>query len=250
MKVSTWNVNGIRARHAELVAWVAKERPDVLCLQEIKCPPSEIPEPLTTLSEYWSYWHGAGGYSGVSLHLRRSSFAEAPKFSCPALDRETRVVEARVGGLVLSSMYVPNGGKDYPAKLEFLRELAGHVESVRGEGKLLLLCGDMNVARDDRDLHPDERRPRAIGQRPDERALFERVLESDLVDVCRALHPDADRMFTWWPFWQGAREKNRGWRIDYVLASPPLFERVRSAEVRRDVGRSDHAPVVVELDWP
>jgi exodeoxyribonuclease-3 len=247
MKVSTWNVNGLRARHAELVAWVAAERPDVLCLQEIKCPSALIPEPLTTLSDYWSYWHGAGGYSGVSLHLRRGAFPTTPKLSQPAIDRETRVVEARVGELVFTSMYVPNGGKDYRFKLEFLDMLAEHVASVHRDGKLLVLCGDMNVTRSDRDVHPTQRRPNVIGQRPDERALFERVLARDLVDVVRVLHPDDDRLFTWWPFWQGAREQNLGWRLDYVLTSAALAGRATSAEVRAQTGKSDHAPVVVEL---
>jgi exodeoxyribonuclease-3 len=248
MKVATWNVNGLRARHAELVSWVRAEQPDVLCLQEIKCPSCEVPEPLTTLSEYWSYWHGAGGYSGVSLHLRRGAFATAPRFSIPALDRETRVVQADAGDRSFASMYVPNGGKDYPAKLAFLTELAEWVRSVRAGGRELVLSGDMNVTRGDLDVHPDERRPRAIGQRPDERALFERVLGAGLVDVVRELHPDADRLFTWWPFWQGARDKNRGWRLDYVLTGAPLAARARSAEVRRETGKSDHAPVVVEFD--
>ena len=96
MKVSTWNVNGIRARHAELVAWVAAERPDVLCLQEIKCPSSSIPEPLTTLSDYWSYWHGAGGYSGVSLHLRRAAFAFFSEYFAKTDGRLRDVTRARI----------------------------------------------------------------------------------------------------------------------------------------------------------
>lgn len=248
MKVATWNVNGLRARHAELCAWVAEERPDILCLQEIKCRPWEVPEALTTLTEYWSYWHGGGGYSGVSLHLRRQTFGQAPAFTHPEFDLETRVVEAALGDVIVSSMYLPNGGKDYPTKLRFLRQLAEHVTRVHQSGKRLLLCGDLNVARGDRDVHPDQRRPRAIGQRPDERALFEQVLEAGLVDVTRALHPDADRFYTWWPFWSGAREKNVGWRLDYVLASAPLAGRARLAEVRHQVGKSDHAPVVVELE--
>ncbi len=249
MKVSTWNVNGLRARHAELVAWVAEERPDVLCLQEIKCASCDVPEPLTTLSDYWSYWHGSGGYSGVSLHLRRDRF-ERPSFSHPGLDREARVVEAKLGGVTFASMYLPNGGKDYPAKLEFLSALEPYVAEAQREGQLLVLSGDMNVTRGDIDVHPNERKKNAIGQRPDERALFERVLDPQLVDVCRALHPERDDMYTWWPYWREARQKNVGWRLDYVLCSPMLVPRVRSAEVRRDVGRSDHAPVVVEIDWP
>ena len=239
MKVATWNVNGLRARHAELVRWAAEEQPDVLCLQEIKCLPGEVPEALTTLPEYWSYWHGGGGYSGVSLHLRRAAFREKPVFSHPDFDRETRIVEARVGDVTFASVYVPNGGKDYPAKLEFLKRMAEYAR-----GKRLVLSGDLNVTRTDRDVHPKERKPKAIGQRPDERALFEEVLAAGLVDVCRVLHPDDDGLFTWWPYWREARANNVGWRLDYVLTSGIA---ATSAEVRTRVGTSDHAPVVVEL---
>lgn len=250
MLVSTWNVNGLRARHAELCAWVAIERPDVLCLQEIKCSASEVPEPLMTLPEYFSFWHGAGGYSGVSLHLRRDRCRTPPEFSHPECDMETRIVQARVGELVFASVYVPNGGKDYPAKLEFLRQLAAWVDSVHARGDQLVLCGDMNVTRSDADVHPSERKPRAIGQRPDERALFEALLERGLTDVTRKLHPDAEDLYTWWPYWRSAREKNVGWRLDYVLASRALAERAESAQVRREIGRSDHAPLSVKLDAP
>ena len=247
MKVATWNVNGIRAREAQFVEWVNRDRPDIVCLQEIKATAEQLGESLTLLPDYWSYWHGGPkGYSGVSLHFRKDAFPQRPELSHPPFDVEYRVVQARVDGLVVTSVYVPNGGKDYAAKLQFLEAMGAYVDGVHAAGQRLVFCGDMNVARSDKDLHPKERKPGAIGQREDERRLFERLLSSGLVDVGRELHPEDDAMFTWWPPWRSLRQKNQGWRIDYVLASRGL--RAESCTVLADVGTSDHAPVLATLE--
>lgn len=247
MKVATWNVNGIRARHAQLVEWVAKEQPDVLCLQEIKATPAQIPDPLTTLVEYWSFWHGGPkGYSGVSLHFKRSVFADAPKFTHPTFDSECRIVEAHVGGIHWASVYIPNGGKDFVAKMAFLRELESWTRARKDDR--LVICGDLNVALTDADIHPKELRPGTIGVRPDERALLSKAIGNGLVDVLRKHHADDDRLFTWWPPWRDMRGKNIGWRLDFVLMSEVLAANSKSAEVRSDVLGSDHAPVVVTFD--
>ena len=248
MKIATWNVNGLRARHAQLVSWVAAEQPDVICLQEIKATPDQIPEPLTTLSEYWNYWHGGPkGYSGVSLHVRRSLTATRPDFTHPAFDTEYRVVEALVGSTRFVSMYVPNGGKDFDAKLAFLTELVQWTAERRAAGERLVLAGDLNVALSDADLHPSQIKANAIGQRPDERALLQKAIDADLVDVLRDQHRDNQDVFTWWAPWRNLREKNVGWRIDFILASTELARTVKSCVVRKEVLGSDHAPVVVEF---
>jgi exodeoxyribonuclease-3 len=246
MRVATWNVNGIRARESQFVQWVRESRPDVICLQEIKATPEQMSESLTLLPDYWSYWHGGkGGYSGVSLHLRKDVFAARPVFGHPDFDFESRVVESRPDPrLVVTSVYVPNGGKDYAAKLKFLDGMRAYVERVHAEGARMILCGDMNVTRGDIDVHPKERKAGAIGQRPDERELFERILGSGLEDVARALEPDNAELFTWWPPWRGLRQKNQGWRIDYVLASAGRGLKAMECHVQADRGTSDHAPVV------
>jgi exodeoxyribonuclease-3 len=106
MKIATWNVNGIRAREAQMVEWVGREAPDVVCLQEIKAKPEQVPAALCNLGGYWCYWHGAGGYSGVGLHLRKDRFPEEPAFSHPEFDHETRIVQAVVGDLVFASRWL------------------------------------------------------------------------------------------------------------------------------------------------
>ena len=246
MRIATWNVNGIRAREAQFVEWVNRDQPEIVCLQELKATQEQLGETLTMLPQYWSYWHGGPkGYSGVSLHLRKDVFPSRPAFSHPPFDVECRVVEARLeGGLVVASIYVPNGGKDFGAKLRFLEAMAEYAERARAGGGPLVLCGDMNVARSDKDVYPRDRKPDVIGQRPDERALFERILATGLVDVGRALDPDTETTFTWWPPWRNMRQKNQGWRIDYVLASQTPGLEAKECKVLTDVGTSDHAPVV------
>lgn len=240
MKVATWNVNGIRARHEQFVEFVGREQPDVICLQEIKAKLDQIPQ-ACFLEGYTCYWHGAGGYSGVALHVR-AGFAPQVEFTHPEFDHETRIVEAQIGDTVFTSVYVPNGGKDFEAKIAFIHSLIAYAAAIRERGLNLILCGDMNIARTDMDVHPKERKPRAIGQLPEERALLERLIAQGLVDVGRSLYPDASDYFTWWAPWRNMRQRNIGWRLDYVLASPSL--RAVSCPSLREVGTSDHAPVV------
>jgi exodeoxyribonuclease III len=248
LKIATWNVNGIRARQAQVQEWVLREQPDVLCLQEIKAAPDQVPVALCEMEGYWCYWHGAKGYSGVALHVRKESFSIRPAFSHPAFDFEKRIVVADLGRAAVASVYVPNGGKDFPAKLRFLGAMDEYARSVREAGKAVVLCGDLNIARTERDVHPKERKPRAIGQLPEERALLERIIAHGLVDLGRALDPDNDQLFTWWPPWRSMRERNIGWRLDYVLASEALAAAATRCPVFREVGTSDHGPVMAEFN--
>jgi len=248
LKVATWNVNGIRAREAQVLEWTERERPDVICLQEIKSTVAQVPAALCELQGYRCYWHGARAYSGVGLHIRRDAFAEEPVFSHPQFDFETRIVTAQIGDLIFTSVYVPNGGKDFAAKMQFLRQLETFITEVHTRGMRMVLCGDINIARSERDVHPKERNPNVVGQRPEERELFESILARGLVDVGRALDPDNDNLFTWWAPWRKLRERNIGWRIDYVLASESLAAKAIGCNSYREVGTSDHAPVVAVFD--
>ena len=252
MKIATWNVNGIRARQQQFADWVEAEKPDVVCLQEIKAASAQVPAALCEMEGFWCYWHGAGGYSGVGLHVSKAAFAERPRFVHPEFDHETRIVTARLlpgssPPLTIASIYVPNGGKDFPAKMKFLESLERFAATARATGETLVLCGDLNVARAEIDVHPKERKATIIGQLPEERELFERILSHGLVDVGRTLDPENDGLFTWWAPWRNMRQRNIGWRLDYVLASEALAGTARSCVVRREIGTSDHAPVVAEF---
>jgi exodeoxyribonuclease-3 len=248
MKIATWNVNGIRARQAELQQFIDQEQPDVLCLQEIKASIDQLPVWVCELEGYWCYWHGDKGYSGVGLHVRKASFPDRPAFHHPDFDYERRIATVRLPWATVASIYVPNGGKDFPAKMRFLEAMDAYAAEFQAARLPLVLCGDMNVARTDQDLHPKERKPGIIGQRPDERALIERILSHDLTDVQRTLHPDNADLFTWWAPWRNMKARNIGWRLDYVMASHSLAERASSCVVQREFGTSDHGPVIATFE--
>jgi exodeoxyribonuclease-3 len=248
VKVVTWNVNGIRAREAQVLELLDRESPDLVCLQEIKAPAAKVPEMLRTLPGYHGCWHGESAYSGVALLVRADRVAAAPAFIHPPFDFENRVVAAEVGGVTVACLYVPNGGKDFEAKLRFVGALDGWVAESIEAGRPLLLCGDLNITATDADVHAKERRAGAIGQRDDERSLLSALLARGLVDVGRSLDPDNRALFTWWPPWRGLRQKNVGWRIDYVVASRALAGRAHRCRVLAEFGTSDHAPVVSEFE--
>jgi exodeoxyribonuclease-3 len=248
LAVATWNVNGLRARAGQFLEWLARDRPQIVCLQELKSKPEQLPPEVHDAPGYWWYWHGAGGYSGVALGISREAAPERPAFAHPHFDHETRIVTAEVGELLVASIYVPNGGKDFAAKIAFLEALGAWAAGQRDAGRRLVLCGDLNVARTERDVHPKERKPNQIGTRPEERALLEGLIGAGLVDLGRALDPDNDNLFTWWAPWRNLRQRNIGWRIDYILASTPVAASAASCRVLAEVGTSDHAPVLAHLD--
>jgi exodeoxyribonuclease-3 len=251
VKIATWNVNGIRARQAQVQEFIEREQPDVLCLQEIKASIDQLPVWLCDLEGYWCYWHGGKGYSGVGLHVRRAAWNDRPAFQHPDFDYEHRIVTVRLTRgerpLTVASIYVPNGGKDFPAKMRFLEALDAFTATVAANDDLVL-CGDMNVALTDMDVHPKERRPNIVGQRPDERALMQRILSRGLVDIHRKFEPDNADLFTWWAPWRNMRQRNIGWRLDYVFATERLADTALSCTVQRETGTSDHGPVIAVFD--
>ncbi|MGE0815871.1 MAG: exodeoxyribonuclease III [Vicinamibacterales bacterium] len=248
MKIATWNVNGIRARQGQLLDWLAAERPDIVCLQEVKASLDQLPFELREVEGYWTGWHGDKGYSGVGLLVAKTAVAAPPVYTHPPFDFERRVISAELdfgrGPVLTSSFYVPNGGKDYEAKLRFLTAMDAWAAEHQAAGRTLLFCGDLNVARTDMDIHPKERKANQVGAREDERALIERLLSRGLVDVGRTLHPSDDALFTWWAPWRNLKQRNIGWRIDYVVASSGLAASATACVVQREVGSSDHGPVV------
>jgi exodeoxyribonuclease III len=252
VKLGTWNVNGIRKRQGELLEWLAREKPDVMCLQEIKASLDQLTFELRDVEGYWSHWHGGKGYSGVALLVSKSFAPAGPAVVHPVFDFEQRIctatLETPAREITFASIYVPNGGKDYPAKMRFLECIETWVAEAQLAGKALVLCGDLNVARSDLDIHPKERKPNQVGARPDERATFEHILAHDLVDIGRAMDPTNENLFTWWAPWRNMKQRNIGWRIDYVLATSWIAAKAKSVTVQREFGTSDHGPLIVQFD--
>ena len=240
--IATWNINSVRLREALVSRLLQEEAPDVLCLQEIRVTHEQIPMDLFALPGYHCYWHGGGkGYSGVALIINER--LGQPTFSHPNFDFESRIVTAQVGELSVTSVYVPNGGKDFEAKMRFLGQLQTFLKEQSAPH--VLLAGDINIAREVHDVHPKERKARpVIGQLPEEREWFAQVLSQGFADVQRQLYPEDDRIFSWWAPWRELRQKNIGWRIDYILASQNLGQRAKECVTQREFGTSDHAPVV------
>lgn len=247
MKIATWNVNGIRARHEQVLAWLERDAPDIVCLQEIKASREHVPAALRELPAYWSFWHGFKGYSGVALLVRKSLSPEPPAFTHPPFDLENRIVTAVVQGITVASIYVPNGGRSFEAKMEFLAAMQSYAADAHRNGWPLVLCGDFNVAHREMDVHPKER-AFVTGQTPAERTLLDRILAENLTDLGRALAPDDDQMFTWWPPWREMRKRNIGWRLDYIYASGALAKTATACVVERETGTSDHGPVIASFD--
>ena len=248
MKIATWNVNGIRARQEDVLKWLTKDAPDIVCLQETKASRENVPAPLRELDDYWGYWHGFKGYSGVALLVRRDLAAEEPKFEHPPFDLENRIVVAEVQGIIIASIYVPNGGKNFPGKITFLKEMKAYAAKAHGEGRPLVLCGDFNVAHHDIDVHPKERGG-CTGQLPEERALLDDILaDGGLTDLGRKMAPHDHEMYTWWAPWRQMRQRNIGWRLDYIYTPEKLVKAATSCVVERETGTSDHGPVVAEFD--
>ena len=246
MKIATWNVNGIRARQAQVAEWLQGAQPDVVCLQETKASPEQVPETVREPEGYWSYWHGFKGYSGVALLVRKAFSPERPAFTHPPFDMENRMVVASMEAVTVASIYVPNGGKNFEDKLRFLRSLRMYAEGFHDCPEALVLCGDLNVAHRPLDVHPKERKE-VIGQLPVERALLDAILAQGLVDVGRAVAPDDEGLFTWWAPWREMRQRNIGWRLDYLLATERLAN-AATCTVARETGTSDHAPVVAGFE--
>jgi exodeoxyribonuclease-3 len=244
MKIATWNVNGIRARQEQVAAWLTSEAPDIVCLQEIKAGRESVPEPLREHPDYWGYWHGFKGYSGVALLVHKRNAATAPAFWHPEFDHENRIVVAEVNGTTVASIYVPNGGKDLGVKLRFLEAMQDFAKGY--QSKRLLLCGDFNVAHREMDVHPKERKA-TTGQLPVERTALDDILARGLVDLGRAAAPDDDQLFTWWAPWREMKARNIGWRLDYIYASQSLATTMTACIVQKETGTSDHAPVLATL---
>lgn len=251
MKIASWNVNGIRARHEALSSWITRTLPDIVVLQEVKAGESAIPATVTGLPGYLKFWNGSlfkKGYSGVGILLRDGACPE-PSFEIPAFDVENRTAVLHCAAFSFIGTYVPRGDGPghYATKLAYLEGLRSYISGLLADGREVVLAGDMNVAHRDIDVHRSQNRPGATGLRKEERAAIEGHLALGLQDVMRDLNPEKKDLFTWWPNWKMARERNLGWRIDCFYLSPGIASKVAAATVDLDERSSDHAPIVLEL---
>jgi exodeoxyribonuclease-3 len=256
MRIVTLNVNGIRsAANKGLIDWLDASGADVVCLQEVKAHAQALTEPLAKPAGYVGYFHFAErpGYSGCALLTRRAPDLTAQGFGSTEFDAEGRYVRADFGNLTVISVYFPSGSSSperQEAKFRFLAEFAPHMRQLRASGREVLLCGDVNIAHKQIDLKNWRSNQKNSGFLPEERDWLSSHLTADgWVDVHRRLEPELP-VYTWWSNRGAAYAKNVGWRIDYQLATPGIAAKALAASVYTDKRFSDHAPVVIDYDWP
>ncbi len=251
MKIATWNVNSVRAREARLLAWLAAWKPDVLCLQELKVVDSDYPTDAVGALGYHSAVYGQKTYNGVAI-LSRTPLEDVQRgFGEGDDDPQARLLSARVNGVRVLSAYVPNGGEvgseKFAYKLAWMAKLRAHLERTASPDEPLALCGDMNVAPEDRDVARPEEWKDTVLCHPAARAALQHIVAWGLDDTFRRHHAEAG-FYSWWDYRMLGFPKNNGLRIDHVLTTRSLGVRSTGAEIDRNERKgkqpSDHVPVV------
>ncbi len=255
MKIATFNINNVNRRLPNLMEWLRASKPDVACLQELKCADAEFPADAIKAAGYAAVWRGQRTWNGVAILSRRG----APVKTRDALpgnsaDKEARYIEAAVEGILVCCLYLPNGnpqpGPKFDYKLAWLHRLAKHARQLLRADMPTVLCGDFNVAPTPLDIYPTTSWDDDALIHPKSRAAFARLVEQGWTDAIRERHPN-DRVYTFWHYMRHRWERDAGLRLDHLLLSPSLAPRLKEAGVDRAVrgreGASDHAPVWVTL---
>jgi exodeoxyribonuclease III len=255
VKIATYNVNGVNGRLPVLLRWLKEQRPDVVCLQELKAPDEKFPEgPIRELG-YQAVWHGQKSWNGVAI-LSRCGPIEETRRGLPGdlEDSHSRYIEAAVGGVLIGGLYLPNGnprpGPKFDYKLRWMDRLLDHAQGLIDSGLPVVLTGDFNVMPTNRDVYKPERWLDDALFAPEARERWFRLIAQGWTDAIRALHPD-ETIYTFWDYFRNAFSRDAGLRIDHFLLSPALAPRLDAASVDSHVRgwekTSDHAPVWIEL---
>ena len=253
LRICSWNVNGLRASLSSgtFPTWLEESAPDIAGLQEVKARPEQVAEHPWLGAGYEATWHPAekSGYSGALLLTKRTPASLRLGLETPEFEREGRVIEADFGEFVLLTSYFPNAGRKLARlefKLAYYEAFLERIVTLREAGRSVVFMGDLNVAHTEIDVaRPNEKE---TGFLPVEREWVDRVIANGFVDTFRALHPEQAEAYSQWDPWRQRRERNIGWRIDYVFVSDDLMPSVRSAFIERETLGSDHCPVGIELD--
>lgn len=258
LKLATFNVNGIGARLPHLLDWLAKEKPDVVALQELKTVDQAFPMNALEEAGYGAIWHGQRSWNGVAL-LGRGAVPVESRRGLPGDpgDEQSRYIEAAIHGIVVAGIYLPNGnpqpGPKFDYKLEWMARLIKHAKTLVKLPHPVLIMGDFNVIPTDEDVYdPKSWRKDALIQ-PESREAYQRLLEQGWTDSLRKFYGE-ERIYTFWDYFRQHAERDRGLRIDHLLANPVLAKRLKGAGVDRWVRlqekASDHAPTWIEVAAP
>ncbi len=254
MKIISWNVNGIRAAHKKgFLDFIAREKPDLLCLQETKAHKDQLEPILCNPSpDYASYWSSAQrkGYSGVVTYTKNEPLKVEYGIGVEKFDSEGRFVITHFNEFVLYNVYFPNGASGperHAFKQEFLKIFGQHLADQVKQGKKVILVGDYNIAHKEIDVYDPVRLSKVSGFLPEERVWMDGFLKSGFVDTFRHKYPDQKDKYSWWSYQELARPANRGWRIDYICVSENLKASIADAHIMDEQEGSDHCPVTLFL---
>jgi exodeoxyribonuclease-3 len=252
VKISSWNVNGIRAAgKAGFAQWVESDAPDVVCVQETKAFPAQLTEDLLHPMGYHSFWHAAEkpGYSGVATYSKKEPLDVKVGIGVPEIDSEGRVLVTEFQDCVLVNCYFPNSQREHTRlgyKLMFCEKIYQYLQSLRTSGKNVVVCGDFNIAHREIDLRNPKTNVKNAGFLPEERAWMDFFIAQGYVDGFRSFVPDPGH-YTWWSYRPGVRERNIGWRIDYFFVNQEFQDRMETVYHQPNIMGSDHCPVSLKL---
>ncbi len=250
MKLLSWNVNGLRAVHRKglFLPWIEQEDADIVCLQETKAHPEQLPPELLDIDGYHVHFDSSQvrkGYSGVALYTKREPKQFQSGFGIERFDAEGRTIVADYGSFVLINCYFPNGGMSEERlqfKLDFYDEFLAYLDELKNDGKKIIVCGDVNTAHNEIDLTHPKANANSTGFLPEERAWIDRLIAHGFIDTFRVFTKDGGH-YTWWDMKTRSRERNVGWRLDYFFVSENLKKKVTSSIITPEVMGSDHCPV-------
>ena len=252
MRIISWNVNGIRAIEKRgFFEWLAKENPDILCLNETKAEPGQLSDKFINVPSYTSFWASSKkkGYSGVAIYSKIQP-ENVRYLGKPEFDDEGRVLIADYKDFSLIAAYFPNSQderKRLGYKLAFNDAILKLCKSIVKKDRRFLLCGDLNVAHTPIDIARPKQNENSAGYLPEERAWMDSFLAAGYVDTFRHFHPEETGHYTWWSYMGRARENNVGWRLDYHCVDKGFLPKVKSSIIRPEVHGSDHCPVEIRL---
>lgn len=252
MKIISYNVNGIRAAlNKGFKDWLEQENPDIVCLQELKALPEQVDNFYEDFG-YEMHWESAEkkGYSGVAILTKTKPLHVEHGCGNPLYDSEGRVIRADYENFSVMSVYMPSGTsgdirQDF--KYEWLDFFFDYVNDLRKSSPNLIISGDYNIAHKEIDIHNPVSNKNSSGFLPEERAWLTKYVESGFIDTFRHFNPDPHQ-YSWWSYRANARANNKGWRIDYHMATEPLKDRLTNASILPNAYHSDHCPIVVEID--
>ncbi|MFH0857483.1 MAG: exodeoxyribonuclease III [Candidatus Magasanikbacteria bacterium] len=256
IKITSWNVNGIRAVEKKgFLDWLKKENSDIICLQETKVQdPTSLSDTLQSPLEYQSFWNcdkEKKGYSGVVIYTKEKPIQVKTDFGNTLLSKEGRIVQLEYTNFILLNIYFPNGGRDEERleyKIKFYKAFIQYIKKLDATGKKIIFCGDLNTAHNEIDLARPKANENNSGFMMKERKLLDEIAKEKFIDTYRYFYPDKKDSYSWWDMKTRSRERNVGWRIDYFWVNDKTKKHLKGANIHQDIVGSDHCPISLQIE--